>query len=393
MVSFSRNSAPPYSDCVAIACYAGFWLFVTEICAAPPARSGRLIPPGVLPATHASQTATILVRVNGEPVTREELQRHERLLRLTPDQRPQVQQARLEAVIDARLLRQFLRTRKIVAAPREIDDARGRLNALRMPRAAALPFPAESTPASTPPPGSASSSGSQSPPGSDSAPTSQSSAQPMKSLGAETLDESALRELLAAHLGWQKYLDLVVTHERLNATFQRDRAEFDGTELRVSQIFLPLESTATPAEVRAITSRLLRLREEIVAGRISFAAAAKQYSTSPSAAAGGDLGLIRSGGELPAAVNAAVFRLQTGAISEPIRTSFGLHLCTVTERRAGTLSLEDALPLVQRRVAEEIRAQTVADLRRVAKIEYSAPPAPSLGTPAGKNSAHGKHAP
>ena len=77
------------------------------------------------------------------------------------------------------------------------------------------------------------------------------------------------------------------------------------------------------------------LKDRIESGEISFADAASQYSTCPSAARGGDLGTFKKGAMVPE-FDACVFDEATplgdAAVQGPIRTQFGIHLIQVYER-------------------------------------------------------------
>jgi parvulin-like peptidyl-prolyl isomerase len=102
----------------------------------------------------------------------------------------------------------------------------------------------------------------------------------------------------------------------------------------------------------------------------SFAEAARQHSTSPSARQGGDLGYFRFQGRMPAAIAAVAFALPVGEISQPFRSSFGAHLVTVTDRKPGDLSLEDVRADVLEAVSRALWDDQVRQERAGAAIEW-----------------------
>ena len=78
-----------------------------------------------------------------------------------------------------------------------------------------------------------------------------------------------------------------------------------------------------------------RLAEEILKrlkGGADFASLAREYSTCPSKAKGGDLGWFGDGQMVPA-FETAVKRLSTGRISEIVPTQFGFHIIKKTGSR------------------------------------------------------------
>ena len=59
-----------------------------------------------------------------------------------------------------------------------------------------------------------------------------------------------------------------------------------------------------------------------------------------------------------------------GEVSQPFRTRFGVHLLTVTKRRAGQLSLEDVRTQVFKVLANQEWNRIVGEERKLAKIEW-----------------------
>lgn len=110
-----------------------------------------------------------------------------------------------------------------------------------------------------------------------------------------------------------------------------------------------------------------RIREEITSGKISFEAAARQYSLDRnSAKQGGSLGEVIWALNLPT-FQAQAFSQEPGTVSEPIASDIGVHLVRVTERvQAELATLEELRPALRadvRKQKEAIRMrQYVAEL-------------------------------
>lgn len=158
--------------------------------------------------------------------------------------------------------------------------------------------------------------------------------------------EAEVRRQLVWTLSWQKYLAELLTDDGLSRYFDRNRREFDGTQLRVSHILL--KSSEDAASIKAATAKAAEIRDSIAAGKLTFAAAAKQHSQGPSATAGGDIGWIERHQPMPETFSKAAFALAAGETSQPVTTTLGVHLIQVTEIKPGQRTWQEA--------REELRA-------------------------------------
>ncbi|MEJ2621294.1 MAG: SurA N-terminal domain-containing protein [Candidatus Thiodiazotropha sp.] len=105
---------------------------------------------------------------------------------------------------------------------------------------------------------------------------------------------------------------------------------------QASHILIQATADADQATVDAAKQKIDELAAKLAAGE-SFAELAKQHSQDPgSAASGGDLGMFGKGVMDPA-FEAAVFSLEEGQVSEPVRSSFGFHLIKLTGIKPGSV--------------------------------------------------------
>ena len=96
--------------------------------------------------------------------------------------------------------------------------------------------------------------------------------------------------------------------------------------------FVALGKTPSAEDTAVVTNEITELRQRILGGE-DFAALARQYSDDQSSApSGGDLGWFGHK-RMVAAFDSAAFALDTGKVSLPIRTRFGVHLIRVYEKR------------------------------------------------------------
>jgi len=99
----------------------------------------------------------------------------------------------------------------------------------------------------------------------------------------------------------------------------------------VSEIFLPFDASQGEADVHAMADKLA----EQLRGGAPFAQAAHQFSRSPTAARGGDLGWVPQG-QLERELDAALMQMAPGDVSAPIRTTSGYYILHLEKRAAAT---------------------------------------------------------
>jgi peptidyl-prolyl cis-trans isomerase SurA len=149
-----------------------------------------------------------------------------------------------------------------------------------------------------------------------------------------------------------------------------ESAATNVTQTRVRHILLRRSEIQSLDEARA---KLLSLRERIVQGDDFVALARAHSEDTGSAAGGGELGWT-SPGQLVPEFEQAMNALKPGEISQPVRSSFGLHLIQVLERRTQDLSDERLRGLARQQIhtrkASERYEQWLRQLRDEAYVEY-----------------------
>lgn len=113
------------------------------------------------------------------------------------------------------------------------------------------------------------------------------------------------------------------------------------SEATVGQIVKKPE--ANPQIKEDIFNQLNQFKTDIGEGRADFADLAKEYSEDPgSGAQGGDLGFFRRG-ELAPEYEATALALKPGELSDPVESTFGVHLIQLLEIRDGTYNTRHIL--------------------------------------------------
>jgi peptidyl-prolyl cis-trans isomerase C len=88
---------------------------------------------------------------------------------------------------------------------------------------------------------------------------------------------------------------------------------------------------ATARHILVDTEERCQALKDEIAGGADFAELAKQHSSCPSGARGGELGEFGPGMMVPE-FDRVVFSADVGSVQGPVKTQFGYHLLEVTSR-------------------------------------------------------------
>jgi peptidyl-prolyl cis-trans isomerase SurA len=202
-------------------------------------------------------------------------------------------------------------------------------------------------------------------------------------LRSHGIDRSALTDQLKASIVWVKLVrqhaedTTPVSDEEIDDALKRAKQGEHQQESRVAEIFLAVDN---PPQEEKVHQLALRLIDEMKQGA-RFSAIAMQFSQSPTAAVGGDLGWIDPA-ELPSELAKAVALMRPGELSPPIRTPAGYYLMLVLDRRGGnaTEAAEDTrLHIVQVVFALPPKASEAARQTAFAQAESAREAAKNCG--------------
>jgi peptidyl-prolyl cis-trans isomerase SurA len=144
---------------------------------------------------------------------------------------------------------------------------------------------------------------------------------------------------ISAQLIWQKVVtarygtDVLISDQDLDEAMNRLKQGSDKPQFLLSEIYLGVDRAEDDPSVRASAEQFA---QQIMQG-VSFAIVAGQFSQSPSASDGGDIGWVTQG-ELAEELDAALLQLRPGQLAGPIRAEGGYHILLLRDRRepAGT---------------------------------------------------------
>ncbi len=188
--------------------------------------------------------------------------------------------------------------------------------------------------------------------------------------GKQTEDQ--FRQDVAARIMWRHYLMARFPEADVRNYFEVNKVLFDKVFVTASHILVKLPPTAPAAEKQSARARLETIRQEILAGKIDFAEAAKKYSDCPSKEKGGDIGQFPYKFVVIEPIAKTAFAMKKGEISDVVATDFGLHVLKVTDRTIGeNTTYESVRDSVREVIAQdmELYQHILAEQRKGAKIE------------------------
>lgn len=176
---------------------------------------------------------------------------------------------------------------------------------------------------------------------------------------------TTLRNQIEAEIAWSRLISgmygsrVRVSEAEVRETQQRIVANSERPQYEMSEIFLPAE---TPQEFAEMEQGAMRLLEQMQQ-RAPFPLVARQFSQAPSAAAGGDLGWI-SANELAPELRSVAEQLQPGQVSLPIRTSTGVYIIAMRNRREGVPAGASSIVTLRQITAPAPRSNALDRIRR-----------------------------
>jgi peptidyl-prolyl cis-trans isomerase SurA len=166
-----------------------------------------------------------------------------------------------------------------------------------------------------------------------------------------------------------------ITDEDVERYYKLNSKNYRANErARIRHLLLSLPEKAPADQVAAVSAKVRELYKRIIAGE-DFAAVAREYSEGAGRADGGDIGWVNKGTLIAGLEEVAFEKLSPGKISEPFRTSMGMHIVKLEAREAGSV-----LPLsaVAAKIKQELLAKAMeerfakwlkSDLRRKHRVD------------------------
>ena len=156
----------------------------------------------------------------------------------------------------------------------------------------------------------------------------------LETIGKAGVTPLTFRQQVTAQLTWQKLVsarygsDITVSEQQVDEVMNRLKSGADKPQFLVSEIFVAVDR---PEEEGTIKASVEQIAAQIGQGA-PFQTVAGQFSQSPSAADGGDIGWVVQG-QLADELDHALGDLRPGQITKPIRAEGGYYVLQLRDRR------------------------------------------------------------
>ncbi len=153
------------------------------------------------------------------------------------------------------------------------------------------------------------------------------------------------RQQIAAQLTWQRVVsarygtDILINDEQVTEAMERLKLGADKPQFLVSEIFIAVDR---PEDETTVAASATQIADQLKQGA-PFATVASQFSQSPSAADGGDIGWVVQG-QLAEDIDGALAGLKPGEVAGPVRSEGGYYVLMLRDRREPIGTVIDETP-------------------------------------------------
>jgi peptidyl-prolyl cis-trans isomerase C len=199
-------------------------------------------------------------------------------------------------------------------------------------------------------------------------------------LAAQGTTLEQLKENISTDLATRKFLETKTT-DIADATEAEAKEFYDSNPndfkkpetVAASHILLTFDATDTDVTKAGKKAELEKIRADIIAGTTTFEAAAQAHSKCPSSAQGGSLNTFGKGQMVPE-FEVAAFSQEINEVGDVVETQFGYHIIKVTDHQdEGTVSFDETkaqiIPFLTNQKKQKAVGDFIASLRDSATIE------------------------
>lgn len=153
-------------------------------------------------------------------------------------------------------------------------------------------------------------------------------------MASRNLDPYSIEDKFKTQILWERFVrakyarSVNVSDEDINEVLTNIKKNQGKPEYLLAEIFIPVD---TPANENEAAEKINGLMKQLQSGA-SFRGLATNFSQSPMAAVGGDLGWVRTS-QLDKKIAATILQLNPGQVTVPIRGSDGYYIVAIRGKR------------------------------------------------------------
>ena len=186
------------------------------------------------------------------------------------------------------------------------------------------------------------------------------------------LTAEAHAAILRFELAKKKLVDEIregVTDKKVRAEFDAHPAWYDGSRIRLSQIFIDTSTLGgDPEELQKAKKTIDKCYAQLEEGK-DFAQVARNSSQGPNSALGGDIGWFLRKGKMAEALIEPVWDLEVDHYTKPIRGPRGWHIFKVTGREPAYFTLLGCTRRIRNTLVQREFDAKLKELKDKAKIK------------------------
>lgn len=186
-------------------------------------------------------------------------------------------------------------------------------------------------------------------------------AQMKQSFAASGIDIQTLREQIRTQITWERLVggmyghSIRVSDDQITKTLEKMSNQASQTRYEASEIFIDASRQGGQDKAIAVANQVIGYIQK----GAPFAAVARQLSSLPTAANGGDTGWITAS-EAPPEVAKALSELRPGQLSQPIPVNDGVYIVMLREKQAASGQTMVALKQAAVRLDKDATVEQVA---------------------------------
>lgn len=155
-------------------------------------------------------------------------------------------------------------------------------------------------------------------------------------LASSGVNPETLRNQIRTQIAWQRWMQgrygsrIRIGRDQIDAQIKRLEATASQPRYLIGEIFIDNTRAGGATEAQRGAEQLIAQMQQ----GAPFTAVARQFSSAPTAANGGDAGWVSSA-EVPREVASTLERMQPGTLSPPIPSADGVYVVFLREKQAG----------------------------------------------------------